>query len=198
LPNAALSGAGPTLQQYANTAQAQLHPARSLGRELASVAGIILTHATLIELALIVLRPKPVDNGCGIKIHRSVQVTPPYRASQLSVTTGTPNQLIMRTEVRLTTKGRMSVGNESDRKLAALNCLCDLLDRVKLLLAKTPNQIMAQASHVPSDREVLLDAANHTVLKVSTPNDQHLRLAPGRFRRKPDHLTASRLSPVET
>jgi hypothetical protein len=134
-------------------------------RESTSMVWIILTHATLIELALIVLRPKPADNGCGIKIQRSVQVTPTYRAPQLSVTTGTPSRLIMRTEVRFTTKGGMSVSNESGRKLAALNRLCDLLDRVKLILAKTPNQVMAQASRVPSDRQVLFDAVNHTGLK---------------------------------
>ncbi len=54
------------------------------------MAWIILAHAALIELALIVLGPKPAENRRGIKIQLPVKVTPTNRAPQFKVSTGAP------------------------------------------------------------------------------------------------------------
>jgi len=68
----------------------------------------------------------------------------------------------MRLKICLAAKSCVSIGNESRRKLAALNCQCDLFDRIKLTLAITPCQICAQLTDIASDSQVSFDVPNHS------------------------------------
>jgi hypothetical protein len=129
---------------------------------------VILAHAALIELALIVLGTKPSDKGGGVEIHLSGKITPSDRPPQLTVATGSVGWLIVRVEVRLATERGVSVGNERGGEFAPLNCLRDLLDRVKGLPAKTTTQVMAQSPRVASEGQISLDVANHEKSEIAT------------------------------